>query len=122
MKSTAAFGNGVTAKVLDTSRVSIKGQGPGEIGGPGVKVQIQITNGSGETIDLNSVTANIFYGSGKVPASPVTNSDAGLSGTLSPGKSASGTYYFSVPKGADPIELQVSYSIQQPVVVFTGKI
>lgn len=122
MNSPAAFGNGVTAKVVSSSRVDIKGSGPGEISGPGVKVEIQITNGTNDDIDLNAVTTNVFYGASRTPASPVLNSDSGFSGTLAAGKSATGTYYFSVPKGSNPIELQVSYSIQQPVVVFTGKI
>lgn len=118
----AAFGNGVTAKVVKSQRVTLSAQGPGEVAGPGVRVELELTNGTGEAIDLNAVAANLFYGKDKTPASPALNSDTPFSGSLEAGKAAKAIYNFSLPKGADPVELQVSYTITQPVVVFVGKV
>lgn len=117
------FGNSVTLEVVKTSRVKFTGQGPGEVSGTGIRFDLKITNGAGHEIDLNTVTPTVAYGKARTPASPsAVSADQPFSGVVAPGQSATGSYVFTVPKaGEDDVEVQVSYSADQPIVVFAGR-
>jgi len=65
----------------------------------------------------------VYYGKDKTPAS--TLSGPGLSPLAKPipaGKSASGSYVFSVPQDErDPLTVEFSYTTDAPTVIFSGK-
>lgn len=122
LTKTGTFGNGVTVKVTSISRVKLAAEGPGEVAGPGIRVNLAITNSSGADVSLDAAAVNLFYGAAKTPASPAVSTDKSFSGTLANGSTATGTYSFSVPANANPILLQVSYTPTEPVVVFAGKV
>ena len=104
------------------TRTNISGQGPGEVGGPAIAVTVEISNNSGNSVDLTAFNANLFYGKDRTPASPALNADAPFPGELANGQSASATYSFFVPGNANPIEIQVNYSAQTPIAVFKGRV
>lgn len=124
IKKVAEFGNGVTLQVTKTQRVKVNGEGPGEVSGEGVRFTMKITNGSDREIDLNTVTATVAYGSDRKPASPsAVAADVPFNGVLKPGESATGSYVFSVPPaGEKNVEVQVSYSADEPIVVLVGAV
>lgn len=122
LTKTGTFGNGVTVKVTSIARVKLAAEGPGEVAGPGIRVNLAITNSSGADISLDTAAVNLFYGAAKTPASPAVSTDKSFSGTLANGSTATGVYSFAVPAGANPIVLQVSYTSNEPVVVFAGKV
>ena len=121
LSGTADFGDGVTATVSAIEPVTAEASLPGEVGGPGVAITVEITNGSAGAVDLDAVTVDLTDASG-ASATPITPPEPEeLSGSVAPGESAQGRYVFSLPTddraGAT---LRVSYSADAPSVLFTG--
>ena len=123
VSATASYDNGVSAQLAEIKKINTTPQLPGEIGGPGVAVSVQIRNGSRAPIDLSTVTVDLQDTAG-VPASPMSASPAKpVAGQLAAGAMTTGTYVFSFPPNyRKPDRLTVSYSAQAPVVLFTGTI
>ncbi|WP_344801805.1 DUF4352 domain-containing protein [Microlunatus ginsengisoli] len=119
----ASLGNGVSVKVSKIESVKGEAQGPGEIAGPAVRVTVEVTNGTDKEVPMDLALVNVYYGKKKTPAS--TLSGPGLSPLSAPipaGKSASGTYVFSVPSDQrDPLTVEFSYTTDAPTVIFSGK-
>ena len=116
----ASFGDSVTARVTASKATTAEASGIGEVSGPAVRVTIKITNRSAASIDLATVVVNAFYGKDSTPASPVESASGSepFSGTLRAGKSATGSYVFSVPKGSsDDLVVALSKGTDASVVV-----
>lgn len=120
---TADYGNGVTVALTTLDSITTTAELPGEIAGPGVAVTVQIVNSGGDAIDLGAVVVDLADAAG-TPALPMTTSPAApFSGSLAAGGTASGVYVFTLPTGyTAPVTISVSYSVDAPVVVFTGDI
>jgi hypothetical protein len=118
---TASFGNSVSAHISALKHINAVAHGIGEVSGPAVAVTFVIKNGTGHTIDLGSVSVNVQDAAG-TPANTMSGSPAQpFAGTLAAGKSSSGTYVFSLPKGhPNPITISLSYTTEAPVVLFVG--
>jgi hypothetical protein len=121
LTGTADFGGKVTASLVSVAGIKGEARGPGEIAGPAVAVTIKIRNDSSKALDLSAVTVNITNSKGD-PGSPLSGSPASpFYGVLKPGDQSQGTYVFSVGAGQrKPVSISVSYTIDAPVVVFTG--
>ncbi|MBM7807382.1 hypothetical protein JOD57_003219 [Geodermatophilus bullaregiensis] len=118
----AGVGNGVTAAVEGIEAIEAGGQGPGQVGGPAVRVTVRITNGTDAPVSLDAVAVDLSHGPGAAPASPLDDpSSAPFTGTAGPGADATGVYVFSVPEGErDALTLAVGYQAGAPYLVFTG--
>lgn len=121
-KTPVTYPSGLTVDVTSAKRMTVAANGPGEVNGPGVSFQIQLTNKSDVDIDLNNIAVNAFYGKSKTPASPAQTAATPFSGTLSKGGTKEAAYVFNIPSDADPVELQFSYATDAPVAVFVGKL
>jgi hypothetical protein len=121
LTDTADYGNGVTVKLGAIEAITTQAQLPGEIAGPGVKVTVDIVNGSSAAIDLGNVIVDLVDGAGE-PAIPMTASPANpFTGSLGAGETATGVYVFTVPASyTNPATITVSYTTEAPVVVFVG--
>ncbi|MGV1037912.1 MAG: hypothetical protein ACOYD0_12940 [Candidatus Nanopelagicales bacterium] len=119
---TADFGNGAAAVVSKVTAVTVKAQGLGEISGPGMKLELTMINGTGKPVNLDGVVPTVSYGPKQAPASPVLSQTARLAGELAPGQSATGTYVFTVGARGVAYQVRVSYTVDQPIVVFTGRL
>lgn len=124
LASTASVGNGVVATLPSIRGIQAQASGPGNIAGPAVQVTVRIQNGTGSAIGLGGVAVNVYYGADRTPASPVDDpSTRPFSGTLAAGKSADGTYVFSVPSDArQAVTVEVGYQAGAPLLNFTGPV
>jgi hypothetical protein len=114
----AALTADVTVTVRGLTAVSVGAQGPGEVAGPGVRVDLEVRNDSSEPFDLGTLAVNASTDG--TPAIPSDSAPAkALSGQLVRGRTATGVYVFTVPKGAeDDLRVDVSSSSAADVVVF----
>jgi hypothetical protein len=95
----ADFGGGLFATVTKVEQVDLEAQAPGETGGPGILVTVELFNDTADPVDLGGVSVNASYGDG-TPAIPhQTGPATPLAGTLDPGERSTGSYTFRVPAG-----------------------
>jgi hypothetical protein len=136
LRAVADFGAGVTARIMSIKAIEYHAVGPGQVSGPGLRLVVQISNGTGKSIDLDNAVVTIADARGtpgvEMLITPVTSGDdAGhpgpgnfsypLRGVLAPGHKASGTYVFTIPAGhRAPVTVNFSYAGGGPVVLFKG--
>lgn len=121
--ATAAFGGGVTGSIIKVSGITGKAQGPGEVGGPAVALEIGFTNSTNKAVSLDAVVVNVDDAS-KFPASPLSGPPASnFRGELAAGTSATGTYVFALRvQHKNPLRITLSYTADAPVAVFTASV
>jgi hypothetical protein len=117
----ADFGDGVTARLTEVEDTEVEAFVPGEVGGPGVSVTIEISNGSSTAISLDNVTVDLTDASGASATMVTTHEDRKLSGDLPPGETRAGTYVFTIAvDDRSDVALRVTYAAPKPTVVFEG--
>lgn len=119
----ASLANGVSVRVSKIESVKGVAQGPGEIAGPAVRVTVEVTNGTDKEVPMDLALVNMYYGKDKAPASTLSGPGlAPLAKSIPAGKSASGSYVFSVPANQrNPLTVEFSYTTDAPTVIFSGK-
>lgn len=124
MRKPASFGSGVSARVIGTKPVRVSAKGPGEVDGAGVRFTIELRNNSGDTVSLDQVTVALYLGRNRRPALPAgPNQNNPFAGSLTDGGRRSASYTFLVPPGErDVARLEVSYTVDEPYVVFVGPV
>lgn len=120
----AENGDGLVARIAKMTAVEGEAVQAGEIGGPAVQFTIEITNDSGEAIDLGLVSVNAYIGEDRTPAGGLVRpGGAPFEGTLDAGKSATGVYVYTIPQNQrDDVTLTVDYRAGQPAFVFRGAV
>jgi hypothetical protein len=136
LRAVAHFGTGVTARIMSVKAIEYRAVGPGQVSGPGLRLVIQVSNGTAKSIGLVNAVVTIADARGTpgvamliTPAG--SGDDAGhpgpgnfsypLRGLLAPGHQASGTYVFTIPAGhRNPVTVNFSYAGGGPVVLFRG--
>jgi hypothetical protein len=116
---TVTVGAGARAVLIKSRNVTITGQGPGELSGPGVALTLQVTNGASAPLDLDAVTV-----SASIRGQEASSSDAApakpFGGRLAAGAKAQAVYVFVLPAGARrPVGVVVSLAPDLPVARFT---
>lgn len=112
---------GVTARVKSVTAVDGAAALPGEVTGPAVLAELELTNDSGAPIDLSTTVVNLAYGADRTPANTFSTGTSSFSGTLDTGSSAAASYVFAVPTDEQgELRLTLDYSVDVPVVVFEG--
>jgi hypothetical protein len=116
----AALSPGVQVVVSKVKNVRVKAAGPGDIAGPGVAVDLIVTNSSTKALDLGGLVVTASYGKKDQPASPGgAQTGDPLTGTLKSGRTARGSYVFTVPKAqASTLQVQVSSDASPDILVF----
>lgn len=136
LRAVARFGTGVTARILSIRAIEYQAVGPGQVSGPGLRLVIQVDNGTAKPIGLDNAVVTIADARGtpgvEMNITPAAGGDdAGhpgpgnfsypLRGVLAPGHKASGTYVFTIPAGhRAPVTVNFSYAGGGPVVLFRG--
>lgn len=121
LSGVADFGGKVTSRMASVRSINATAHIPGEVAGPAVALTVQMDNGSDRSIDLGTVTVNVYTAAG-TPGIPLTENGSSLfSGSLPAGRSAQGTYVFSLPTARrNPITVTIRYSTDAPLVTFVG--
>ncbi len=123
-KAASPFGDGVTAKLTGIRHGYVRAKIPGQISGASVIFDLTIKNGSGAALDLNPLVVNLTDASGS-PTQPITSVAPAKSmpDLLQPGRSATGTFVFVVPKNQrNPVTVDVTVSADLKVVTFRGDV
>lgn len=96
--------------------------GPGEIGGPGIAVEIEVRNDGEEPAPLDGIFVTLVDAGGQVVPMSTTGDDVRpVTGILDPGATASGSYVFTLPESArSTVTVTVSDAGTATSVVFTG--
>ncbi len=109
---------GATVSIESVSVEQASGTRAGETAGPAARVVVQIANpAGGADLDLSTVAVRAYTGQDFSPAAPI-DEGTGFSGSVAAGESATGTYLFSIPEGAQ-VTVTVGLSPDSGLVVFT---
>jgi hypothetical protein len=113
---------GVTVVVPKVEEVTGESNIPGEVGGPALRFTVDVTNGTGKTLDLRTVVVNAYYGPDRTPASPLLKPGGKAFGSeVGDGDTARGVFVFNVPaEFQDKVELEFDPRIDAPIAIFTG--
>lgn len=113
---------GVTVVVPKVEKVTGEANIPGEVGGPALRFTVDVTNGTGKTLDLRTVVVNAYYGPDRTPASPLLKPGGkAFESEVGDGGTARGVFVFNVPaEFQDKVELEIDPRIDAPIAIFTG--
>lgn len=113
---------GVTVVVPKVEEVTGESNIPGEVGGPSLRFTVDVTNGTGKTLDLRTVVVNAYYGPERIPASPLLKPGGkAFESEVGDGDTARGVFVFNVPaEFQDKVELEIDPRIDAPIAIFTG--
>jgi hypothetical protein len=116
--SPAQIKGGVSVTIANVKDVEVGANGPGEIAGHAVSVEVRVLNTASAAFSLSGLAVTASYGG--TPASPTTAGGAKpLSGSLAGGGRASGVYVFLVPKEqSGRIRVEVSSDASPSIAVF----
>ena len=123
LRAVADFGNGVTAQIMSIKAIKYHAVAPGQVSGPGLRLVIQVNNGTAKSIDLGNAVVTIADARGTpgVDMNGQGSSSSPLRGLLAPRHKASGTYVLTIPAGyRAPVTVNFSYTGGGPVVLFKG--
>ena len=123
LRAVADFGTGVTAQIMSVKAIEYHAVGPGEVSGPGLRLVIRVSNGTGKPIGLGNAVVTIADARGTpgVDMNGPGSLSYPLRGLLAPGHTASGTYVFTIPAGhRNRVTVNFSYAGGGPVVLFRG--
>ncbi|GHH72530.1 hypothetical protein [Promicromonospora soli] len=113
---------GVTVTVPSVEEVTGEANVPGEVGGPALRFTVELTNGTGEVLDLRTVVVNAYYGPDRTPATPLLKPGGrAFESEVGADDAARGVFVFSVPpESQDRVELEIDPGVGAAIVVFTG--
>jgi len=123
LSATAHFGNGVAVSIVRLRKLTAQATRPGELSGPVISIEIAISNGSRRDVSVGNIVANTEGGDRTPLVEFRSNPSAPMSGSLSPGRRATGVYVFELPASfVNPLALSVKYSVDAPVALFVGDV
>lgn len=116
------FETGVRAEIVTLEAVDGVAAIPGEVAGPALRITVELTNSTSESIDLDLVLVQLYYGEDATPGIGLSGPGAApFAGVLEPGYAISGTYVITCPPGArDLIQVTVSHAPEGGIVAFEG--
>jgi hypothetical protein len=113
--------SGLSVRVVRLSPMHGKATGPGEVSGPAVRVELEVTNAARRPRSLDSSVVAAFYGPDLTPAPELSSGEHRLSGRIAARSSVHATYVFTVPVAQrDDLRIEVSLTPSAPTVAFHG--
>ena len=121
------YSDNTVLTITGASKQVETGNGPGVFSGREfVKFELELANGSGEPIDLNSVVVTAYYGDTNQLAAPVytpSAETADFTGTLDAGGKATASYGFAVPTSElGNVTMVVDFDATHSSATFTGAV
>lgn len=113
---------GMTVTVPSVEKVTGEANLPGEVGGPALRFTVELTNGTGKTLDLRTVVVNAYYGPDRTPATPLLEPGGrAFEAEVAADGSAEGKFVFTVPPDLQgQVELEIDPGVGAPIVIFSG--
>jgi hypothetical protein len=113
---------GVAVVVPKVEKVTGEANVPGEVGGPALRFAVDLTNGTGKTLDLRTVVVNAYYGPDRTPATPLLKPGGkAFASEVATDETARGVFVFNVPtEFQDQVELEIDPRIGAAIVIFSG--
>jgi len=120
---TVAFDTGISVTIDSVKAVTVDAETPGEVSGSAVVVEVTAKNGTDEAQTLESAVVMLSSQDGEVGVGTTAGDPKPFTGSLEPGKSATGRYVFMLGSAAGrPVTVSVNYAAGEPVAIFTGKV
>ncbi|MBF0688973.1 MAG: hypothetical protein IR158_14555 [Cellulomonas sp.] len=118
----AELAEAVTARLSAVDAVDGEAVQPGEVGGPALRVKVELVNGSAAPLDLRGAVVNLYHGPQQTPATTLTEPGGSpLPHGLEAGATATGAFVFAVPADArDDLRVELDVRAVGPVVLFAG--
>ncbi len=115
-------GRGIVVELAKLQSISAKAQGPGEVSGPAVAVEVVVRNEMNRPQSLTNAVVNLTDAR-NAPGSLMSGPPARVfPAAVDAGQNATATYVFTVPtKSRNPITVDVSVDPALPTVIFRGR-
>lgn len=122
LDASAAPTQGVTASLSGIEAVTGEAMTPGEIGGPALRITVEIANGTSQDLDLGSAVVTLTYGADAIPAPPLGEPGGQpFPATVASGQTATSVVLFTVPADSrNDITVSVDLGIGTVVTAFRG--
>jgi hypothetical protein len=122
-----SFASGIAVRILAAKTFHARAHRPGEISGPAVRVNAEITNNTGKAISLAGLAVTCAEGNGKTPLVSFLSPPARpFRGTLAGGAHARAVYVFELSHGSHATKHSLTFklgnSATKSIVQFYGKV
>lgn len=108
---------------ITTKSVELKAKVPGDISGPGVLVTVTITNNGSSALGVDQTLVSLVDASGDVAPGFIGEPAKPLTGSLAPGKKASGSYAFGVDvQKRGKVRIEVRGHPSMGIAVYEGAV
>lgn len=97
---------------------------PGEVSGPAIRFVVTIANSTAASVDLSGTVVTVYYGKDKTPGIQLEKpGGASLPDAVEAGKTAQGTYIFTVPeKERGNVQIEIDYAVGVAPLFFQGAV
>lgn len=115
---------GVDVRLASIEQVEGVSTIPGEVGGPALRVSVEVTNGTKAAVPLDTAVANLYFGPDRSPAiSLMEPGSKALPASVAPGETATGVWVFNVPKDQrSQVLVEFDLAVDATVVLFSGAV
>lgn len=116
--------DGISVDLTKFESVTGEVVGPGDVEAAAVRVTIDITNTGDDPLNLDLVVMNAYMGAQRDPAETYEKPGGQpVSGSLAPGKTATGVYLFRIPEDRrDDVTFVVDYHAGMPAITWRGQV
>lgn len=115
---------GVDVRLASIEKVEGLATIPGEVGGPSLRITVEVRNDTAEAVSLTSAVTNLYMGPDRVPAIGLMSPGASpLPTSVAPGASATGVWVFNVPEDQrSQVAVEFDLAVDSQVVLFEGPV
>lgn len=124
LDETAKPSRGLEASLVKIESVEGEAVIAGEVGGPSLRVTLEVSNDTRDAFATPAVVVNLYIGSDLRPAGPLMKPGGKeFPQSVKAGAIAEGVYLFNVPLDQrDDITIEVDLAVGTPIVVFHGSV
>jgi hypothetical protein len=118
----AAILPGVTAAITKLEAVDGEARAPGEVSAPSIRVTVEVTNSTEDTVDLTTTVVTAYFQPDQTPALELGEPGSSpMPASVAPGQAATGVYIFTIPsERRQNVRIIVDYAVDVPALVFEG--
>ena len=122
LDETGDFGTGLSVQLVGIEAIEGEARTQGEVGGPALRVEVEMTNESDEPLSLERTQVEITYGEDRTPGIELTGSGTtSFAESVAPGESSTAVVVFLVPLDQrELVQVAVTETTGTPIIVFEG--